>query len=57
MINEPIKLMAIIFTVVIVGNIILFIFGKISTFYFWFIIILCAFIAYFVIPKLNEMKR
>ena len=56
MINEPIKLMAIVFSVVIVINLILFAFGVISTFYFWFIIILCAFIAYFVIPKLNAMK-
>ncbi|MBI2130074.1 hypothetical protein HYU07_07665 [Candidatus Woesearchaeota archaeon] len=56
MINEPIKLMAIVFSVVIVINLILFVFGAISTFYFWFIIILCAFIAYLVIPKLKEMK-
>ncbi|MDO8740572.1 MAG: hypothetical protein Q7J54_03275 [Candidatus Woesearchaeota archaeon] len=56
MTKEPIKLMAIIFTVVVVINMILFAFGVISTFYFWFIIILCAFIAYFVIPKLKAMR-
>jgi hypothetical protein len=39
---------------IIIGNFILFIFGRIDTTLFWAVLILVAFLAYKVLPKINK---
>tara|TARA_Y100000294_G_scaffold83131_1_gene78060 strand:+ start:2059 stop:2241 length:183 start_codon:yes stop_codon:yes gene_type:complete len=53
-----IKLIAVVLIIAIVINLILFVFGLISKFWFWIIIIVIGFIAYKILPKLkNENKK
>jgi MFS-type transporter involved in bile tolerance (Atg22 family) len=51
--NSKKKLIAIIFIIAIVLNLILFAVGLISQFLFWIIVILIAVIAYKILPKLK----
>ncbi|HJN56754.1 MAG: hypothetical protein QF436_03585 [Candidatus Woesearchaeota archaeon] len=45
------KLIAIVLIVLIIVNLILFVFGRINQFWFWVTVIAVAFIAYKVLPK------
>ena len=51
--QQTIKLIGIIFILLIIIDLILFILGKISTLVFWIIIIICAVVAYKVLPWLR----
>lgn len=48
------KILAIIFTIILVANIILFAMHMISIYIFWIIIILAAVVAWFGIPNINK---
>ena len=50
---NALKLSAIMMICLLVANIILFVMGKISNLLFWIIIIVCAIIAFWVLPRLN----
>ncbi|MBI5066553.1 hypothetical protein HZA97_10075 [Candidatus Woesearchaeota archaeon] len=47
------KILSIFLTILLVINILLFSFGKITPFYFWTTIIICAIAAYVVLPKMK----
>ena len=51
---DPIKIIAFIFVLILIVNMVLFAFGKITAFVFWFIIALCGLIAYLGLPKLRK---
>jgi len=48
------KSVALILILAIIANLILFVFGVISQFWFWIIIIVIAFIAYKILPKFKK---
>jgi|TARA_B100000315_G_scaffold243407_1_gene266748 hypothetical protein len=48
------KVLGIILIMAIVVNLILFVFGALSQFWFWIIVILIAFVAYKILPKLKD---
>ena len=47
---KPLKLVSIFLIILVIANIALFAFGKITTSLFWFVIVFCAVMAYIVIP-------
>ena len=49
------KILAIMMVCLLVANIVLFIMGRLSILLFWIIIIICAIIAFWVIPRLKPM--
>ena len=49
-----VKFFSLVAVVVVILNITLFSFGKISVGVFWFIIILMAFLAYIILPRLKN---
>jgi len=49
-----VKIIAIIFSVIIILNFLLFIFGRIETRLFWIVIIICLITAYKIIPMLKK---
>jgi len=51
--KQTVKFIGIAFVLLITLNLILFIFGKINTYVFWSIIIICAIVAYKILPKFN----
>ena len=51
---NPIKVFGMICIIILAVNIILFAAGVISTYIFWFIIILMAFAAYYLMPKMKQ---
>ena len=51
------KTTAIVLVIVIVVNLVLFVMGKISQFWFWIIMVIIGFIAYKVLPKLKDKKK
>lgn len=50
------KPIAIILILAVILNLILFVFGKISQLVFWSVLIVIAFIAYKMLPKLKNKK-
>lgn len=52
--ESVVKFFSLIAVVVVILNITLFAFGKISIGVFWFLIILMAFLAYIVLPKVKK---
>ena len=48
----PIKIFGGVCIAILVVNIILFAMGKIGQLLFWFIIILMAFVAYYIVPRI-----
>ena len=48
------KVLAVILIMAIIINLVLFAFGILSQFWFWTIVILIAFIAYKILPKLKR---
>ena len=50
---ETVKLIGIFFVLLIIANLILFVFGKINGYIFWTVIIICGLVAYKVLPRLR----
>lgn len=53
---NSIKLIAIMLTILVIADIVLFSFGKISVLLFWIVIIFCAIMAYFGIPYMKKKQ-
>lgn len=53
---NSVKLIAIMLTILVIADIVLFVFGKITAYLFWIVIIFCALMAYFGIPYLKKKK-
>ena len=51
------KLFAIFLLVLVILNLILFALGRITPYLFWFIIIISALIAYYVIPRIRLKEK
>ena len=51
---DHIKVIGGIFILILVINIVLFVIKKITTFVFWFVIILAALVAYILLPRLKK---
>jgi hypothetical protein len=54
--EETIELIGIMFILLIVIDLVLFVMRKISTLVFWIVIIICAIVAYKVLPWLRNRK-
>ncbi len=54
---NSIKLIAVMLTILVIADIILFIFGKITGYLFWIVIIFCAIMAYFGIPYMKKKQQ
>lgn len=52
--RETVKLIGIFFVLLIIANLVLFIFGKIKGSVFWITIIICGLFAYKVLPQLKK---
>ena len=53
---NSIKLIAIMLAILVIADIVLFSFGKISVLLFWIVIVFCAIMAYFGIPYMRKKK-
>ena len=51
---NTLKLSAIMMVCLLVANIVLFVMRKISITLFWIIIVVCAIIAFWVLPRINK---
>jgi len=51
--QQTIKIIGTFFILLIIIDLVLFILGKINTYLFWIIIIICAIVAYKVLPNLR----
>jgi len=54
---NSIKLIAIMLTILVIADIVLFVFGKITALLFWIVIIFCAIMAYFGIPYMKKKQQ
>jgi 4-hydroxybenzoate polyprenyltransferase len=51
------KIISIMLAVILVANILFFVLGKLSGWFFWGIIVFCAIMAYFGIPYLRKREK
>lgn len=55
--TRVIQIIAVLLTILIIANLILFALGKISTLFFWLTLILVAFFAFYGIPNLRKKGK
>ena len=51
------KVLAVMVICLATANVVLFAMGKLSTLLFWIIIIVCAVIAFWVVPRVSRLKE
>ena len=51
--GKTIKFIGIFFILLVIVDLVLFVLGKINTYFFWLVIIISAVVAYKVLPKLR----